>query len=90
MRKSVSCILARQPQPSSAPGLTLRPQASSLTSILVPKMTTTGTMPHREAATGGRAANGKRKLAQMEHGDEEPAPAVHDIYGDLKVSRLPR
>lgn len=38
--------------PPQRPGLTLRPQASSLTSIPVPKMMTTGTTPHRKAATG--------------------------------------
>lgn len=29
--------------------------------------------------------NGKRKHTQMENGDEEVPPSIHDIYGDLKV-----
>jgi bromodomain adjacent to zinc finger domain protein 1A len=33
----------------------------------------------------GKAANGKRKAAQMENGDMEDRPAPHDIYGDLKI-----
>lgn len=94
MRESVSCILAHQA--SSAPR-TYPPPAG----VFIDFNTGAQDDDHRDHTTSksrywaritavtpparAKPANGKRKLAQMENGDEEPAPLVHDIYGDLKI-----